>query len=147
MQSQIQLRKAVLPMRNLAERLIAHETKENRSSTIKTKATFPVSAKLRVPLAALVGTTGFAALLSRALVLASADVAWLRAVHVNPDGSLEELAGLEAQVDPETIVEGRVALLTELLDLLKGFIGENLTMQVVREIWPKLFPDDDGSGD
>jgi hypothetical protein len=147
MQSQMQLRKADLPMRNLAERLIAHDAKENRSSSIKTKATFPVPAKLRVPLAALVGSTGFAALLSRALVLASADVAWLRALHVKSDGSLEELAGLEAQVDPEKIDEGRVALLTELLDLLKGFIGENLTMQIVREIWPKLFPDDDGSGD
>ncbi len=147
MQSQIQLRKAVLPMRNLAERLIAHDAKQNRTSTAETKVTFPVSEKLRVPLAALVGGRGFEALLSRALVLASADVAWLRAVHVNSDGSLEGLAGLEAPVDPDKIVEGRVVLLTELLDLLKGFIGETLTMQIVREIWPKLFPDDDGNGD
>jgi len=67
----------------------------------------------------------------RALVLASADIAWLRAVHVMSDGSLEGFAGLEAPVHPEKIVEGRVVLLTELLELLKGFIGENLTMQIV----------------
>lgn len=134
-------------MRHLAQRLIAHEAKENKSSATKTKATFPVSEKLRAPLASLVGTTGFAALLSRALVVASIEVAWLRAVHVKADGSLDGLAGLEAQVDPEKIVEGRVVLLTELLELLEAFIGENLTMQIVRDIWPKLFPSDSGGGD
>jgi hypothetical protein len=130
--------RATPQMRNLAERLIAHEAKENDSSRTKSPATFPVPEKLRAPLSALVGSTGFGALLSRALVLASPEVPWLRAVHVKADGSLEGPAELEAQVDPEKIVKGRVALLAQLLELLRAFIGENLTMQVMREVWPKL---------
>jgi len=144
MQSALQLRKAIAPMRHLAERLIAHETKENKLSGTRTPEAFPVAEKLRAPLVALVGATGFAALLSRALVLASADVAWLRAVHVKADGALEGLAGLEAQVDTEKILQGQVVLLAELIELLEAFIGENLTMQIVRDIWPKLFINDGG---
>ena len=125
-------------MRNLAERLIAHETRENKSSGTKSPAVFPVPERLRSPLAALVGNTGFSALLSRALVLASPEVPWLLALHVKADGSLEGPADLEAQVAPGKIVEGRVALLARLLGLLVALIGENLTMQLIREAWPTL---------
>lgn len=125
-------------MRDLAKRLIAHDARENKSHGITAQASFPVSQKLRAPLAALVGGTGFNALQSRALDLASAEVPWLRAVHVNGDGTLEGLAGLDAQVDPGKIIEGRVALLAQLLELLKAFIGENMTMQLMGEVWPKL---------
>jgi hypothetical protein len=130
--------RATPQMRNLAGRLIAHEAGETKSSGTKSPVTFPVPEKLRPPLAALVGSTGFVALLSRALVLASREVPLLRAVHVKADGSLDWPAALEAQVDPEQIAEGRVALLAQLLGLLNGLIGENLTSQLTREAWPKL---------
>jgi hypothetical protein len=45
---------------------------------------------------------------------------------------------LGAQVDPEEIFEGCVVLLAQLLGLLAAFIGENLTLHLVREVWPKL---------
>jgi hypothetical protein len=130
--------RATPQMRDLAERLIAHEARDNKSSGKKSTASFPVCEKLRPPLAALVGSTGFSALLSRALALASPEVPRLRAVHVKADGSLEGLAELEAQVDPEQISEGRVALLAQLLGLLHALIGEHLTMQLMREVWPQL---------
>jgi hypothetical protein len=147
MQTQLHLKKAIAHMRHLAECLIAHDAKEHKSSGTPTPATFPVSEKLQAPLAALVGNTGFATLLSRALVLSRADVAWLATVHVKADGSLDGLAGLEAQVNPEKILEGRVVLLTKLLELLEAFIGENLTMQIVRDIWPQLLPNNSDVGD
>jgi hypothetical protein len=147
----LQMIQAAQQMRNLAERLIAHETRDNKSSGTKSPAVFPVPEKLRPPLAALVGSMGFSALLSRALVLAGPDVAWLRAVHVKADGSLEGPADLEAQVAPEKIIEGRVALLARLLGLLMALIGENLTMQLIRDVWPKLILNDlnfgNGDGD
>jgi len=34
--------------------------------------------------------------------------------------------------------EGRVVLLAQLLGLLVAFIGEDLTLRLVREVWPKL---------
>ena len=125
-------------MRDFAERLIAYETRGNKFSETKTPAIFLIDEKLRPHLATLMGKVGFRALLSRALVLTNAEVPWLRALHVNADGSLEGLDELDAQVDPKEIFEGRVVLLAQLLGLLVAFIGENLTLRLVREVWPKL---------
>jgi hypothetical protein len=125
-------------MRDLAERLIAYETRENKSSETKTPAACLVGAKLRPHLAPLMGNVGFRALLSRALALANAEVPWLRAVHIKADGSFEGLDELGAQVDPDEIFKGRVVLLAQLLGLLAAFIGEDLTLRLVREVWPKL---------
>ena len=125
-------------MREFAERLMAYETKENKSSETKTPAACLVVDKLRPHLATLMGNLGFRALLSRALALANAEVPWLRAVDVDADGSLEGVDELGAQVDPDGIFDGCVVLLAQLLGLLVAFIGESLTLQLVREVWPKL---------
>ena len=141
--------RATPKMRDFAERLIGHETRKNKSSETKTPAACRVAEKLRPHLATLMGNVGFRALLSRALALANAEVPWLRAVHVRADGSLEGLDELGAQVDPDEIFEGCVALLAQLLGLLVAFIGEDLTLRLVREVWPKLSLNnlDAGKGD
>jgi hypothetical protein len=125
-------------MRDFAERLIAHETRENKSSETKTSGPFLVGEKLRPHLAPLMGNVGFRALLSRALALANAEVPLLRAMHIKADGSFDGLDELGAQVDPDEIFKGRVVLLAQLLGLLVAFIGEDLTLRLVREVWPKL---------
>ena len=125
-------------MRDFAERLIAYEMRGNKSSKTKTPAACLVSEKLQPRLATLMGNLGFRSLLSRALVLANADVPWLRAVHVNAEGSFEGLPELGAQLDPDEIFEGCVVLLAQLLGLLVAFIGEDLTLRLVGEVWPKL---------
>jgi hypothetical protein len=129
-------------MRDFSERLIAHATRGNKSSKTETPAIFLVVEKLRPNLATLLGKLGFRALLSRALALTTSEIAWLRAVHVKADGSLEGLHELEAQLDPEEIAEGTVVLLAQLLGLLVVFIGESLTLRLVRDVWPKLSLDD-----
>ena len=125
-------------MRDFAERLIAYETRGNKSSETKPPAAFLIDEKLRPHLATLMGKVGFRALLSRALALSNAEVPWLRAVHVNTDGSFQGLDVLGAQVDPDGIFEGCVVLLAQLLELLVAFIGELLTLRLVRDVWPKL---------
>jgi hypothetical protein len=125
-------------MRDFAERLIAYETRGNKSSKTKTAEVFLVGEKLRLHLTALMGKVGFRALLSRALVLANAEAPWLRAVHVKADGSLGGLDELGGQVDPKKTTEGSVVLLAQLLGLLVAFIGGSLTLRLVREIWPKI---------
>lgn len=132
------MNQATPQLRNLAKRIIAHEARETKSLGRQSTATFPVWVKLRPPLAALVGSTGAGALLARARALASPEVAWLRTVQIKADGSLEEFDELKSQIGPAQIVEGRVALMSQLLGLLIAFIGESLTMQLVREVWPKL---------
>ena len=125
-------------MRDFAERLIAYETRGNKSSETKTPVACLVSEKLRPHLATLMGNVGFRALLSRALALANAEAPWLCAVQLKADGSFEGLDELGAQVDPDEIFEGCVVLLAQLLRLLVAFIGEDLTLWLVREAWPKL---------
>jgi hypothetical protein len=129
-------------MRDFAERLIAYEAKGNRSPETKTAAVFLVGEKMGPHLATFMGNVGFSALLSRALVLANAEIPWLRAVHVKADGSLEGLDGLGAQVSPAELFEGKVVLLAQLLGLLVAFIGEKLTLSLVHQIWPKAPPHD-----
>ena len=136
-------------MRDFAERLIAYETKSNKSSETKTAVVFLVGEKLRLHLTALMGNVGFRALLSRALALANAEVPWLHVAHVKADGSFGGLDELGAQVGPEKIAEGSVVLLAQLLGLLVAFIGGSLTLRLVREMWPKITLNDldFGNGD
>jgi hypothetical protein len=135
------MKRATAHMRDFAKRLIALEEKMHKASKARPLAGFYVCEKLRPPLATLMGNAGFHSLLSRALLLAQGEVAWLRAVHVNADGSLDEMAELDRQLDSQQIAEGRVVLLAQLLGLLVAFIGEDLTMRLAREIWPNLLFD------
>ncbi len=128
-------------LRDFAERLISVAVIENKSSASKPPAVFTVIEKLRPCLTQVVGGLGFSAVLSRALEIAKADVAWLRAVHVKPDGSLEGLDELEAKADPKEIAEGRVVLLAEFVSLLVELIGERLVLQLVHQAMPQLSKD------
>jgi hypothetical protein len=112
------------------------------SSETKTPAACLASEKLRPNLATLMGNIGFSALLSRALALAILEVPLLRAVHVKTDGTFEGFEELGAQVDPDEFLEGCVVLLSHLLGLLVAFIGEALTLRLVRDVWPELSPND-----
>jgi hypothetical protein len=122
-------------MRNYAQRLIAYEAKQNQSSGTDRPAAFGVCEKFREPLASLCGLNGYRSLLSRALALAGREVRWLRAVHVKADGSLECPAEI-SELDKKEISDGENALVTQLLGLLVTFIGEPLTLSLVREVWP-----------
>jgi hypothetical protein len=129
-------------MRNLAKRLIADEARGNNPSVTTPPADFNTSEKLRPTLATLMGSGGFHALLSRALTLAQAEVPWLRRVQVKADGTVERVEELHAHLDPEDLFEGRVVLLAQVLGLLGAFIGEDLTVRLVRDVWPKVRLDD-----
>jgi hypothetical protein len=125
-------------MRGLAKDLMAYEISEKESSQAKSPAVFPVTEKLRPHLANLMGIGGFRALLSRALVLAAAEVSWLSTVHVKADGTLEGLEEPHSRLNPAEFFDGRVVILAQLLGLLVAFIGPNLTSRLVGEIWPEF---------
>jgi hypothetical protein len=93
--------------------------------------------KLRAPLTKFAGTAGFASLLSRALALAKRQAPSLEGLWVLGDGTLmgfkeipQDLAAADATR------QGGIILVTELLGLLVMFIGEPLTLSLVREAWP-----------
>ena len=117
-------------IRDLARRLIALEAARDGSPT---EGAVRVCDRLRGPLVRLAGLAGFRSLLSRALALAKGEVGSLNPVQVEPDGTL---AGFDGDGT------GGDAVVAHLLGLMVTFIGEPLTRQLVRDVWPDAATDD-----
>ena len=120
-------------LRIYAAHLIAYEMSRDASSKSKPTAAFVVIEKLRPHFQPLMGAAGFRALMSRALMLANTEVAWLHQLQVRGDGSLEGLNEVEAEANPEEIATGGIALLARLLGLLVTLIGEDLTVRLISD--------------
>jgi hypothetical protein len=120
--------------RATARQLLAHEAGSGKPSEGNIPAAIRVAEKLRRPLSTLAGTTGFRALLGRALTLAKAQDSNLQAVRVEPDGSLHGLTELRNNEH----AQAGVALIAQLLGLLDGFIGPDLTLLLIADVWPDL---------
>ena len=129
--------RATSQMRSFAKRLITDEALGNRFTKPGNPDVFSACERLRPPLAALMGNGGFQALQSRALALSGAAIPWMGALHVKSDGSLGGLEEIRGQLSADAFLAGRVELLAQLLGLLVAFIGEDLTLRLVREVWPK----------
>lgn len=125
-------------MRDFAGHVIAYEAKLKKSLGMKTSVAFPVLERLRPHLTTLMGTAGYRALLLRAIALAGAEIPWLSAAKVEADGSMTLPEPADANVSPNEIFDGRIELLAQLLGLMVAFIGERLTLQLVRDVWPRL---------
>jgi hypothetical protein len=98
-----------------------------------------VCEKLRAPLTRLAGGLGYSSLLSRALVLAARQVPSLAAARVEADGSLAGIEGIKLEGNkPEAVGPCGDVLVAELLNLLVTFIGESLTLILVRQVWPQV---------
>ena len=124
-------------MRDLAQRLLAHQNAAGKTSEPMEFAAFRVCESLRQPLCALAGVAGFRSLLSRALTLAKAEAPSLSAVQVAADGSLHGLDELRPETDTDQAREAGVILTTQLLGLLVRVVGEAMTLQLVTsEILP-----------
>lgn len=126
-------------IQNLSRWLLIHEQCDGKTgeATAQVAVCVCVCEKLRGPLSILAGVDGYRALISRALALAKAGVPSLGPVRVMEDGSLEVP---DSSVEPgrglDEIHKGGAMLVAHLLGLLVIFIGEGLTVQLVRDVWP-----------
>ncbi len=125
-------------LRLFAQELLENEATSPHRATAGTSAD-RVCEKLRRPLSTLAGDTGFHSLMHRALTMAKREVPALRDVHVGRNGAL---VGLAALVPPDVEAEAELALITHLLELVASFIGEELTMSLVRDAWRRATHDD-----
>lgn len=130
--------RATPQMRSVAKHLLENHVVETGAAEPADKAMFPVIDKLRPHLAVLMGIGGVRALLARALVLSSAEIAWLAEAQVSSDCDLQGLESFAAELDPADFFEGRVVLLAQLLGLLVAFIGPSLTSRLIGEVWPQI---------
>ena len=135
-------------MRDLAHRLLTYEAGARKTSEPMESPAVRVYEKLRQSLGESVGVAGFQSLALRALTLAKPDAPSLSAVRVNEDGSLQGLVEIEAQSDitKDQAGEGGLILIARLLGLLRIFLGEALTLSLLRNAWPGEALDDRDSG-
>ena len=147
-------------MRDLAYRLLAYEAGPGETSEPGQSATFRVYEKLRLSLGELAGTAAFQSLASRALAMARSEIPSLRAVQVSEDGALRGLGqglgqGLSEfgpQIDLERDRAGEhragdegIVVVARLLGLLLIFLGEPITLSLIRNAWPDATFDDRSS--
>src|SRR5207253_1438813 len=106
-----------------ARRLVAHEAGAGR-----------VYDRLHEHLAHLVGEAGVDALFARSASLVQGEFAGLARSSI-----FERAAALRSLVHSEALApEPAIALFATFLSLLTTFIGERLTIQVLRSAWPTL---------
>jgi hypothetical protein len=134
-------------MRDLAHRLLTYEAGADKASEPMESPTIRVYEKLRQSLGEFVGTAGFQSLASRALTLARPETPSLGATQIAADGSLQGLSEIENQFDinKEQAGEGGIVLIARLLGLLRLFLGEALTLSLMRSAWPGEVFDDRNS--
>ncbi len=125
-------------IQELARRLLAFEAAHDNSSDARVDVAVQVIEELRLRLIRLAGVDGFRSLLSRALTLAKAEVPSLKMVQVGADGSLEGFDRIEGSQEEEAgaATQAGIVLVAHLLELLVTFIGEPLTLRLVRDKWP-----------
>ena len=125
-------------IRDLARRLLAAEAASQSAAEPRVHEAIRVCEKLRVSLTRFAGVDGFRSLLRRALALARAEVPALQGVTEKADGSIEGLEKVVADGGNSGVggSDAAVAVTAHLLGLLVTFIGEPLTVCLVREAWP-----------
>lgn len=127
--------------REVAKLLMACECEglsdQQKKKSSKLPARGDLFSKVAPHLVPLMGKAGFGALVGRAIALAKAEAPWLGELKIKADGTLEGVAHVRRQLERESFLEGQVIVLAHLLDLLLVFIGNKLTLQLVRQIWPE----------
>src|ERR1039457_1539968 len=143
-------------MRDLARRLLEYEAMAAKSSESMESATLRVYEKLRQSLSAFAGVAAFESLAFRALTQAKSEAPDLWAVEIAADGSLQGLGEFAHQLGAfelqpgsgkDQASEGGIVLIARLLGLLLIFLGQTLTLSLLRNAWPGAALDDHNSGD
>ena len=142
-------------MRDLAYRLLAFEATADKTSEPVESATLRVYEKLRQSLCALAGVAAFQSIAFRALTQAKSEAPGLWAVQIEADGSLQGLGEFGLQPDEfepqlgsgkEQVSDGGLILIDHILDLLLIFLGEAITINLLRNAWPGASFDDRNAG-
>jgi hypothetical protein len=147
-----------LVTRDLAQRLLTYEADADQSSMSMESATLRTYEKLRQCLVSFAGVAGFQSIAARALTLTQMEVPGLCSVQVAADGALQGLSDFESQatMDKDQVGsmqsgedppgEAGAILVARILDLLLTFLGEALTLSLLRDAWPDATFDDRNSG-
>jgi hypothetical protein len=135
-------------MRDLARRLLAASQVAPDTPDTRIHIAVLTTQRMRNSLSRFAGADGFTSLLRRALMLARQEAPSLNNIKVGVDGSLMGFDTPAAQPEAgsknskEADEAAALAILANLFTLLATFIGEPLTLRLVRDAWPNVPLDD-----
>ncbi len=112
----------------------------DESTAQRAAAAARVCEELSEHLARVVGRSGIRALFDRSAVLTQAEFPWMAgAVTRSPEPPWARLCDCFAQQSPDVALECAVALVTTFVGLLSRFIGDELVVRLLHEVWPDVF--------
>ncbi|MCA1563473.1 MAG: hypothetical protein LC804_25550 [Acidobacteria bacterium] len=127
--------------RQLALKVLAHHAGANAGAEAVAAAALRAYDHLARVSAQLIGQAGIDALTGRALHLAQREYPWL--VYTREPEPLEapfsQIVVCLTRQDPAVASEAAGAVFGTMAGLLVTFIGEPLTMQLLRKAWPDAF--------
>jgi len=126
------------------QEILADETGEDTNPDSLLQAAEMVCTKIRSSLCSRIGNEGFRTLVQRSFTLSASKIA---ADSVNLALSKNILLGLPTVTDDEGIltsnaaqiavlVDNVVTLVSALIELLSSFIGDEITVRILENIWP-----------
>ncbi len=119
-----------------AGRVLAHEERSPRSHVTPFES---ACAALQRHLDRMIGLRGFHALLSRAIFLTRAEHPWLVPLRVSDqNGCALEGVAEATKAGAGEAPAGFAAVIATTITLLASFIGEDLTIRLLREAWPDV---------
>jgi hypothetical protein len=125
---------------DVVQRLLVHDARGGQGTQDLADAMERACQALHNRLVPLVGAAGFDALIGRAVKLAAREFPFLAAIvaMTAPTSSLDGLQPAVEGREPAEVRDALVAILTNLISLLVIFIGENLALRKMREVWPDM---------
>ena len=132
----VQMETPTSSTRDLARRLLAASQTGSGPHGSEVAA---VIQRLRIFLSKFAGDAGFVSLLRRAVAMARADIPSLQNVEIGMDGRLDGVEQNGADLGINALgAEAALAITAHLLGLMVTFIGQSLTVRLLRESWPDI---------
>lgn len=125
---------------DFARRVLQYEVERVEQPGGWTAGLQRVCQALHERLAPLISSAGFRTLFTRAIKLAARDFPFLATLHVHTNGGCTFIGvpGAGATRESRHLADALTAVLAHFMWLLVIFIGENLGLGKIREVWPEV---------
>ncbi len=104
---------------------------------------FRVFEKLCQPFAAVSGAQNLQPLLTRALVLTRSSYPWLSSARFSSSGKIDGIDLSFLDQHPQEALGAELALMASLVQLFRSLLGDAVTLQLLRSVWPLAFLESD----
>ncbi len=125
-------------IKNIGQQLIAYESANGSVGSQPFADVITIFGKLQKILSKLAGISGYNSLLRRSLMMGKTKAKSLEMIQIRSDGALE--LNVAHAANSHLLLEESAGdiLLTQFLGLLVTFIGETLTVNLLRDVWPNV---------